>query len=229
MHKNDNIISSRILLIFICFAIFVSVQSTVHEFIAFSMMACNIRCKHGSCRENQLPTGNNIACKCGKGWTGHFCDISTGCELKCGNGKCVFKDGTQFCKCPHEYDGTLCEIRHKTSSPIQDLSLTSADTDFSMLEENAKKHSSQCAGNFVCQNGGYCAKAFLGYKCQCTFPYTGVFCDELCDKKCSNGGKCFRQVHYDGNYDTSRVTFQCMCPMGFQGEMCEINIFPDYN
>ncbi|PAV74468.1 hypothetical protein WR25_02450 isoform C [Diploscapter pachys] len=48
-------------------------------------------------------------CNCRKGFAGVYCDFV--CDLQCGNGECVEKQGNLMCKCNPGWKGSKCDIR----------------------------------------------------------------------------------------------------------------------
>ncbi|KAL8596965.1 hypothetical protein ACOMHN_027911 [Nucella lapillus] len=87
---------------------------------------------------------------------------------------------------------------------------------------------SQCSSNFVCNNGGTCqAGDFGGFRCACSPPYFGTFCDHKCSPSCFNGAHCVRvPVRPRGRRLTRRWTvptfvLRCVCPDRFFGPRCE--------
>ncbi|KAK0400502.1 hypothetical protein QR680_015284 [Steinernema hermaphroditum] len=78
---------------------------------------------------------------------------------------------------------------------------------------------SVCSSNFACRNNGTCLTIEAGYRCECPKPWTGVHCElltvhECPSEPCFNGGSCRRLFG-----QTSQ--FECLCPIGFQGALCE--------
>ena len=79
-----------------------------------------------------------------------------------------------------------------------------------------------------CKNGALCDSDFSGgenvAKCICDDTgYEGQFCqtpiDYCKDANCQNGSDCFSYI------DTK--DFFCACPFGFDGKLCENNMYPD--
>ncbi|XP_033126861.1 fibropellin-1-like [Anneissia japonica] len=74
-----------------------------------------------------------------------------------------------------------------------------------------------------CLNNGSCitdvTNFYVSYKCECLNGFYGVHCEEsICrDMPCSNGGTCQSSGVY---------TSECICPDGFTGSFCEINLYP---
>ncbi|PAV63349.1 hypothetical protein WR25_25471 [Diploscapter pachys] len=48
-------------------------------------------------------------CNCRKGFAGVYCDFV--CDLQCGNGECIEKQGNLMCKCNPGWKGYKCDIR----------------------------------------------------------------------------------------------------------------------
>lgn len=158
-----------------------------------SMATCKSTCKSGSC-EQQIGTAlpNFVKCECNPGWQGDKCDIPS--DL-----------------------GILKVLGFPSLYPFPGAA---TDADLARIAERARNHEASCAGNFVCYNGGYCTGTLhTGFRCKCVEPYTGTFCNELCEKKCLNGGECFREAKFgNGTMDINKV---CKCPRRYQGEFCE--------
>ena len=70
-----------------------------------------------------------------------------------------------------------------------------------------------------CQNGAMCMMKSTGYSCICGNDTYGSHCQLLknpCDNNpCRNGGLC----NIDGVNE-----FNCTCPSGFEGIICDVNI-----
>lgn len=97
------------------------------------------------------------------------------------------------------------------------------------VEQNVAQGSSQCMGNFICRNGGRCAKgSFGGFRCQCPPDYTGTFCQIPCPKPCFHGGRCTRLRYFEPNVTSEvvpvsayRYAYRCICMQSYAGEQCE--------
>uniref|UniRef100_A0A1I7Z6V8 Neurogenic locus Notch protein n=1 Tax=Steinernema glaseri TaxID=37863 RepID=A0A1I7Z6V8_9BILA len=77
---------------------------------------------------------------------------------------------------------------------------------------------SVCSANFGCRNNGTCLTIEAGYRCECPKPWAGVHCELLTvhqcpSEPCFNGGSC--------RIRSGQAGFECLCPIGFQGSLCE--------
>lgn len=70
-------------------------------------------CSHGVCEYGHNNDGAlTVRCNCEQDWIGTFCHVP--CLRRCRNGGRCFReraDGNEFCICPFNYSGSLCEIK----------------------------------------------------------------------------------------------------------------------
>ncbi|XP_024236984.1 neurogenic locus notch homolog protein 1 isoform X1 [Oncorhynchus tshawytscha] len=137
---------------------------------------------------------NGYRCVCDSGWGGPNCDINNN---ECESNPCM-NGGT----CKDMTSGYVCSCRAGFSGP------------------NCQTNINECASN-PCLNQGTCIDDVAGYKCNCLLPYTGEMCETLlapCSpmQPCKNSGVCHESEDYQ--------SFSCLCPEGWQGQTCEIDI-----
>uniref|UniRef100_A0A8C7H073 Neurogenic locus notch homolog protein 1 n=1 Tax=Oncorhynchus kisutch TaxID=8019 RepID=A0A8C7H073_ONCKI len=137
---------------------------------------------------------NGYRCFCDSGWGGPNCDINNN---ECESNPCM-NGGT----CKDMTSGYVCSCRAGFSGP------------------NCQTNINECASN-PCLNQGTCIDDVAGYKCNCLLPYTGEMCETLlapCSpmQPCKNSGVCHESEDYQ--------SFSCLCPEGWQGQTCEIDI-----
>uniref|UniRef100_A0A8C7VAB4 Notch receptor 2 n=1 Tax=Oncorhynchus mykiss TaxID=8022 RepID=A0A8C7VAB4_ONCMY len=179
----------------------------------------NDACISSPCRDGAQcdtnPINGMFNCNCAPGYIGSTCndDINeciigpNPCEH---GGSCVNTDGSFTCNCARGYGGPRCE------------------TDIN-----------ECASS-PCQNDGTCLDRIGDYSCICMEGFEGTHCEidinECASSPCLNQGTCLDQV--------KRYVCQCplgsSCfrrfvstvfeagfrpwPLGFSGEMCQIDI-----
>ncbi|XP_055375058.1 protein crumbs isoform X2 [Condylostylus longicornis] len=175
------------------------------------------QCKFEPCKNNGAcqSTNGELKCLCPSGYTGKFCEVGPACpqcppDADCIGGKCICKPGTT---------GSHCET---LSSAMADIPPRS--------------------GGCVCMNGGTCSPN--GTHCYCPSGFEGARCERLepCSPNncrepmtCSNG-KCIclqgrnclpcksNPCLNGGNCKTNGLSYECICPEGWNGTNCEIDI-----
>ncbi|XP_068735969.1 neurogenic locus notch homolog protein 1-like [Montipora capricornis] len=170
-------------------------------------------CLHGGTCGN----ANNAArCQCHPGYHGTHCQEKFLCYVNpCHNGGRCVENPLQPCLCPTGYVGKYCHDHVCNPDP--------------------------------CLHGGSCIVVDhpLGsrnhrwaFHCSCSQYYRGRICQiphPCIDQPCLNGGTCM-DTYYNSNggleqHDTHNAAtpsmsqeFVCLCPMGFSGPRCEIDI-----
>ncbi|KAM9297917.1 protein eyes shut homolog [Morus bassanus] len=165
---------------------------------------------NASCTEKSELSGDSYECTCPPQFSGKNCTEIVGqCQPHtCSNGICSnITPNTFLCECDKGFTGPFCE---EPSDP--------------------------CASQ-PCLNGGICQYNQSGYVCDCLTGFLGHNCEidvnecssrpcqnrgEFCEvqinncgsNSCENGGTC---IDYEDH-------FKCTCPIGFEGERCEVDI-----
>ncbi|KAK2544844.1 Eys [Columba livia] len=165
---------------------------------------------NASCTEKSELSGDSYECTCPPQFSGKNCTEIVGqCQSHtCFNGNCSnVSPNTFLCECDKDFAGPFCE------------------------EPGDPCASHPCVNGGICQykQSGYvcdCPTGFLGHNCEIDInecssmpcQNRGKFCEvqiENCDSNsCKNGGTC---VDYEDH-------FKCNCPIGFEGERCELDI-----
>ncbi|GAB1598157.1 protein crumbs-like [Argonauta hians] len=180
----------------------------------------NVICENGTICFDKI---NSHECACPSGMTGKNCseDIDECKSKPCKNGgSCNNMIGSYECKCiynietienypnlkfPTGFNGTNCEY---------DIN----ECDYRFPNSN----------HGICMHGGMCTNNNGSFKCFCDNSgknqgkyYAGRNCEIVVDycsnttKRCQNGGTCQSKT-----FDK----FECICPVGFTGKTCDINI-----
>jgi hypothetical protein len=160
----------------------------------------------GSCFRT---TAGRWVCVCLRGFGGDRCENSRdSCSSRpCLNGASCYNSpsGVYRCVCPTGFTGWRCDVGPEI-----------------------------CAGSSPpCQNNGACrpARNTVGYECICPPGFGGLACelrDPCLDRPCRNGAECTILPSTDvrpksDNLPSSLSLFQCRCPAGFSGQLCEVD------
>ncbi|KAG5326274.1 CRB protein, partial [Pseudoatta argentina] len=142
----------------------------------------------------------NYTCVCKNGWQGWLCDsdINECVTLSpCKHeGVCVNLPGSFRCECPDQFTGELCESFRLITCKNEPCK--SGATTSCLDEPNPKT-----GNNFTCN----CAPGYDGPTCDTPYCF---------HTKCQNGGRCEFLIPYKAP--------KCICPIGYTGTYCEINI-----
>ncbi|KAI8492991.1 hypothetical protein Bbelb_289950 [Branchiostoma belcheri] len=142
----------------------------------------------------------NFVCVCPPGYTGGVCQIEINeCSgSPCTNGgNCRDEVNGFTCECAPGWDGVRCE--HNID---------------------------ECSSN-PCMNGGICIDVVNGYSCDCTSSYTGLRCENGRHMLIKVDGVNVNQAYCDSNPCINGGTCEngrCVCPPGFQGHRCQLDI-----
>ncbi|NWU83430.1 FBP1 protein, partial [Onychorhynchus coronatus] len=149
----------------------------------------------GICQYNQ----SGYVCACPSGFLGHNCgiDINECSSRPCQNG------------------GTCIDLPNSSKIHLCICSCTPGFTGKNCEEviDYCSLLSISCLNEGLCLNiiGGFTVRLFF-------FSISGEFCEVQIDNcgsnSCENGGTC---IAYEDH-------FQCTCPVGFEGERCELDI-----
>ena len=161
-------------------------------------LCANVTCNYGSlCRKGH--------CLCPAGLTGKNCEIDVN---ECASNPCLhggkcYESGSTLPQKPIQLNSFYCDCR---------------GTQFKGRRcENEPR--TTCERLKPCLNGATCVDEIAGdYTCKCGPGYAGRHCeiDKCNPNPCQNGATC---RHFN-----SSLRFQCLCPNGFEGETCQVNI-----
>ncbi|KAJ8020449.1 Protein eyes shut-like [Holothuria leucospilota] len=181
-------------------------------------------CQNGACLDEM----NGFTCICMEGWTGDHCDtdLDECISQPCQNGAICSQQpppGGYLCYCPPGYQGLNCEIDYNEclSTPCQNDATCIDGVNFYQCLCPFGFSGKECEAVVdvctlePCSNNATCIFTGPGtYNCSCDEGYFGTHCqdeDPCIASPCFNGGTCL----------SSGASFTCVCPTGFQGNLCE--------
>ncbi|KAI4495639.1 hypothetical protein M0802_008474 [Mischocyttarus mexicanus] len=185
----------------------------------------------GYCRDK----ANSYVCECLAGYAEDDCSINIDecIDNKCqNNATCVDEIANYSCICNSGWQGWLCD-----NDINECISYLNPCQHNGVCVNEPGSFRCECLDQFVgqhcehfrlitcqsepCKNGSTCtdivnSKTGDNFTCTCMSGFEGTQCDlPYCQvQKCQNGGKC----------DLLNQTPRCMCPLGYTGLYCEINI-----
>ncbi|XP_038063463.1 protein crumbs-like isoform X2 [Patiria miniata] len=182
---------------------------------------------------NDLP--NDFNCVCTSGFDGRFCsdDINECLNTQdppCQNGgTCMNTWGSYNCSCPADTYGSGCQTTPCDPSPCENNATCTAlppgvhDCLCPLGYVGVNCSVASCS-NVVCQNGGSCQLSDASWECKCPEFTAGPLCQYKgpCAPDiapCVNGGSCDQTFQDGGSF-----TYMCICPIGFNGTNCELEI-----
>uniref|UniRef100_A0A4W6C9D4 EGF-like domain-containing protein n=1 Tax=Lates calcarifer TaxID=8187 RepID=A0A4W6C9D4_LATCA len=191
-------------------------------------------CVHGTCNEPWQ-------CTCEKNWGGLLCDKAEHACVSnpCANGGTCHEVPSGFeCHCPAGWSGPTCAKDECASSPCaQGGTCIDMENGFKCLcppqwtGKTCQIGTNRCASS-PCRNGGRCHALLDGFMCECPQGFAGTTCEtRKCRQKivlqhvfshfnindcasspCKNGGTCIDGIN----------SFQCFCPDGWEGSLCDV-------
>ncbi|XP_050423737.1 protein crumbs isoform X2 [Adelges cooleyi] len=186
----------------------------------------------GQCRDQV----GSYECRCAPGFLGRNCEIDVDdCESAVcpPNSLCIDGIASYTCHCKSGYIGSppnCTEVTICNSSPCQN------GGSCNLIGNN--QYNCSCLPGYTgqtcqidideclskpCLNGGICNDLINGFRCDCTDNFMGTYCQlpfDTCAKipgPCLNNGSCIHKT-------SSLKDYTCMCPLGFEGKNCELNI-----
>ncbi|XP_059483045.1 protein crumbs isoform X2 [Neocloeon triangulifer] len=185
-------------------------------------------CENGaSCRNPE----DSYECACPDGFSGRTCDINIDeCaqNLCVNNSTCVDGIANYTCLCQPGYEGIHCEFETNEceSSPCENngtchdlLAAFKCDCPEEFVGDRCESPRRVTCENAPCFNKAKCIdvpnpKSGDNFTCECREGFEGVHCKiAFCESiPCSNGAVC------------DALTPKCVCPPGYEGRFCELEI-----
>ncbi|XP_069500690.1 protein jagged-1-like [Ambystoma mexicanum] len=183
-------------------------------------------CQNGGTCTNTEP--NEHQCICPQGFHGRNCEKPEfSCQsTPCFNGGTCLETGDGFeCLCPPDWTGGRCnnELDPCISRPCaHGGTCQSLPSGFVCLcppewtGRTCQLDTNECEHS-PCVHARGCKDLIGGYFCDCREGWTGQNCDtrsDVCLGRCLNGGKC----------QVMGTDYKCLCPPGFMGADCAIEV-----
>ncbi|CAH8444816.1 unnamed protein product [Schistosoma turkestanicum] len=217
---------------------------------------CNIFdiCSTNPCHSNGYCISNDngeFHCRCLQGWTGYDCSVDVDeCHLGSTNpcehdGVCINSPGDYQCLCPPGYNGSRCEdeILECAFNPCKhDGTCIDLINGFQCIcplgyeGVTCEDEINECSSS-PCKNGAQCEDLINNYTCHCLPGWTGLHCENRIrpcaanSSLCLNNATCLDLVTTNEDIEMNNVSndlFQCLCPEGFHGKLCETKIINNY-
>uniref|UniRef100_A0A914I038 Notch n=2 Tax=Globodera rostochiensis TaxID=31243 RepID=A0A914I038_GLORO len=174
---------------------------------------CRLDCQNGATCQNAF----SKQCECPSKFSGRLCEIEKPdpCEFHPCNEEQICTPTINYdsftCQCPPSLAGEHCEHR---LAPCE-------------------------GGNSPCVHGQCLINASLDerqtWHCECQSGWKGPFCNlsaetaqnsfnqscPLHTNPCQNGGQCVNNVNNVKEHPNGGAIFECICPKGFTGQLCE--------
>ncbi|KAM3842788.1 protein jagged-2-like, partial [Diretmus argenteus] len=174
-------------------------------------------CKNGGRCHTLL---DSFMCECPHGFSGPTCDVqNTPCSPNpCQNkAQCHSMKGDFYCTCPDDYEGKTCsELKdHCKTNRCQVIDSCT----IAVATNDTQKGVWHISSN-VCGPHGRCISLPAGnFSCSCEPGFTGTYCHEsehydCVSSPCKNGGTCIDGIN----------SFQCFCPDGWEGNLCDVDV-----
>uniref|UniRef100_A0A671ME83 Delta-like protein n=1 Tax=Sinocyclocheilus anshuiensis TaxID=1608454 RepID=A0A671ME83_9TELE len=161
---------------------------------------------------------DSFVCECPANYAGMLCEsLSHPCEPNpCQNkASCYSLLGDFYCACPEDYEGKTCENRkdHCKTTPCQVI-----DSCTIAVASNSSDGGVRHINSNVCGPHGRCiSQPGSNFTCTCELGFTGTYCHEnvndCVSNPCRNGGTCIDGIS----------SFQCFCPDGWEGDLCDLS------
>uniref|UniRef100_A0A8C6M1M7 Delta-like protein n=1 Tax=Nothobranchius furzeri TaxID=105023 RepID=A0A8C6M1M7_NOTFU len=176
-------------------------------------------CKNGG-RCSVLLDG--FMCECPQGFTGTTCENDPCSPNPCQNkAQCHTLMGDFYCSCPDAYVGKTCsELKdHCKTNQCQVIDSCTV----AVATNDTQQQVWHILSN-ICGPHGRCISLPAGnFSCSCDLGFTGTYCHEnvndCASSPCKNGGTCIDGIN----------SFECVCPDGWEGTICECSGTPCQN
>lgn len=184
----------------------------------------------GLCQDNGR---GDISCRCPVGTSGDLCEIIVAPD-PCAPNPCLnggscndLGNGAFSCECPAGTSGETCQVDTDPCDPDPCFNGVCQETgsseflcrcDLGFGGPLCNIEVDICDPN-PCSNGGTCTDTGAGtFSCACPPGTSGDTCDVIVTEDPCSPNPCLN----DGSCDEVDGGFLCRCPLGFEGELCEL-------
>ncbi|RZB38885.1 sushi, von Willebrand factor type A, EGF and pentraxin domain-containing protein 1-like [Asbolus verrucosus] len=183
-------------------------------------------CNGGKCIVNNE---FQYTCNCSENYIGSHCEkkVSKCDSNPCLNNGICQENPTNFtCICRRGYKGALCQDAEEKCLLICLNKGTCHHNDandyFCLCPpgfggDTCEIRMSYCS-NTICENYGNCVEETNGFRCECSHGFIGKRCNILpCDyQPCKGNSMCVNTM----DKITTKASYECVCPEGYEGEFC---------